>query len=131
LRSAGEYLPGGYFGEYAARWLKLNMYPDWSQFEIVQLGARYVVSINGRTVTDHITSVAPNPYTFGLATQPEWSYRWGVKSGFGSMNDETVTTPNDWGHYWFRNVRAYECASLTDPVCTSLAGARAGQAPAK
>ena len=130
LRSVGEYLPGGYFEEYAARWQKLNAWPAWSQVEIIQLGARYVVRLNGRTVTDHVAAGgAPRAYPIQLVTQPIFSYRFGVSNGFGYELHPDLTTPDEWGAFWFRNVRVYECASADDPVCTALAAINDGQAP--
>jgi hypothetical protein len=129
LRSAGEYGPGGYFGEYAARWEKFNTWPDWSQIEIVQLGGRYVVTLNGRTVTDHVASAGdPDPYQIQLVNQPEWAWQYRVRGGFGDMQPG-VQMPTDWGRFWYRNIRLYECQSATDPVCVAAADARLGQAP--
>ncbi len=130
LRQAGEFGPGGYFGEYAARAHKINNFPDWTQVEIVQLGARYVVSVNGRTVTDHVASTgAPQPYPFSIGTQAIFSYGAAVDSGFGNELFPATTTPSDWGRYWFRDIRVYRCKGLSDPVCTKAADARKGQVP--
>jgi hypothetical protein len=130
LRSVGEYGPGGYFGEYAARAQKLNAWPDWSHVQIVQLGARYVVTINGRTVTDHARSDGnPGPFDFGLASQPEWSARAGASNGFGHEGSPDVERPSEWGDFWFRDVRVLECDGATDPQCVEIADANLGQAP--
>ena len=130
LRSVGEFGPGGYFLEYAARAEKLNAWPDWSHVQIAQLGARYVVTINGRTVTDHLRAAgAPDPYTFGLLTQPQYSYRFGGSGGFGHEASPDFDTPGDWGDFWFRNVRVLECAGPADPACVARADANLGQAP--
>jgi len=130
LRSVGEYGPGGYFGEYAARAFKLNSWPDWSQVQIARLGARYVVTVNGRTVTDHVASSGdPGPVPFRLATQPEWSYRAGAATGFGQEAAPDIERPSEWGDFWFRDVRALECKGATDPRCLALADANLGQAP--
>ena len=130
LRSAGEWGPGGLPGQYAARAQKLNTWPDWSQVEFVQLGARYVVTINGRTVTDVVRSKgAPGPWQFGLESQPEWSFRAGASNGFGRELSPDGVQPSEWGDFWFRNIRVLECASESDPACTALANARLGQAP--
>lgn len=130
LRSAGEYLPGGYFGQFAARWQKLGSFPDWSAMEIVQLGARHVVTIDGRTVTDVMAeSGAPEPYKLAFVTQPQWSYRSGADTGFGNEGDPDVVTPSEWGAFWFRNIRLLECASEDDPACGRIADARRGQVP--
>ena len=130
LRSPGEYLPGGFFGQFAARWQKLTSFPEWSTMEIVQLGARHVVTINGRTVTDVMSkNGAPEPYELGFHTQPQWSYRAGVDSGFGNEGDPDVVTPSDWGAFWFRNIRVLECSSEQDLTCRRLADARRGQVP--
>jgi len=126
-RSAGEYGPGGYFGEDASRWEKYNTWPDWSQIEIVQLGARYVVSLNGRTVTDHVAATGdPAPYSIQLQNQPEWSWRYDVRGGFGDMNP-TAEPLTNWGRFWWRNVRLYECTSASDPICVAAADARPGE----
>jgi hypothetical protein len=130
LRSAGEYLPGGFFGQFAARWQKLGSFPDWSTMEIIQLGARHVVTINGRTVTDVMSAKGPpEPYELGFHTQPQWSYRAGVDSGFGNEGDPDAVTPSDWGAFWFRNIRILECSSADDLTCRRLADARRGQVP--
>jgi hypothetical protein len=130
LRSAGEYLPGGYFGGYAARWQKLNAWPAWSTMEVIQLGARYIVRINGRTVTDHTAAAgAPAPYQLRLLTQPSFSYRFGGSNGFGSETGVDTTMPDEWGEFWFRNVRVYDCTSVNDPTCARLAAVNNGQAP--
>ena len=51
-----------------------------------KLGARYVVSVNGRTVTDHVASTgAPAAYTPRFETQPQWAYRLGAAVGFGGI----------------------------------------------
>jgi hypothetical protein len=130
LRSAGEFLPGGYFLEYAARWQKLNTWPAWSQVEIVQLGDRYVVRVNGRTVTDHVAvSGAPRAHQLQIVTQPIFSYRSAAGNGFGNEAQPDLTTPDEWGGFWFRNIRVYDCASTVDPVCTAIAAVNDGQAP--
>jgi hypothetical protein len=130
LRSVGEYLPGGFFGQFAARWQKLTSWPEWSTMEIVQLGARHVVKLNGRTVTDVVAANgAPEPYELSFHTQPQWSYRAGADTGFGSEGDPDVVTPSDWGAFWFRNIRVLECASEQDLACRRLADAQRGQVP--
>jgi hypothetical protein len=130
LRSVGEYLPGGFFGQFAARWQKLTSWPDWSTMQIVQLGARHVVSVNGRSVTDVISANGPpEPYELSFHTQPQWSYRAGADTGFGSEGDPDVVTPSDWGAFWFRNIRVLECSSEQDLTCRRLADAQRGQVP--
>lgn len=130
LRSAGEYLPGGFFGQFAARWQKLTSFPEWSTIEIVQLGARHVVTINGRTVTDVMRSAGPpEPYELALVTQPQWSYRSGSETGFGNEGGSDTVTPSEWGAFWFRNIRLLECRSEKDIACRRLADARRGQVP--
>jgi hypothetical protein len=132
LRSVGEYGPGGYFGEYAARAQRLNTWPDWSHVEIIQLGARHVVTINGRTVTDHARSAgAPEPYQFTLETQPQWSFRVGAAGGFGHEGSPDIEQPSEWGDFWFRDVRLLDCDGPSDPTCTALADRNLGQAPQK
>ncbi|HYH59949.1 MAG TPA: DUF1080 domain-containing protein [Thermoleophilaceae bacterium] len=130
LRSAGEYLPGGFFGQYAARWQKLTSFPEWSTIEIVQIGARHVVTVNGRTVTDVMRADGPpEPYELRLVTQPQWSYRTAIETGFGNEGEPNVVNPSEWGAFWFRNVRLLECGSADKPVCRRLADARRGQVP--
>ena len=130
MRSMGEYLPGGYFGHFAARWQKLNVFPDWSEIEIVQLGARHVVTVNGRTVTDVMREGGPpEEYNLNLIAQPQWSYRFGVDGGFGSEGFPDTTKPNELGAFWFREVRIIRCAGPDDPLCRALADARRGQVP--
>ncbi|HYF25988.1 MAG TPA: family 16 glycoside hydrolase, partial [Baekduia sp.] len=116
MRSAGEFLPGGYFGQFAARWQKLNSFPAWSTMEIVQLGARHVVTVNGRTVTDVLREGgAPQPFRLRLVTQPEWSMRGGTELGFGNEGTPDTFRPSDWGAFWFDDVRLLACAGADDP----------------
>ena len=130
LRSAGEWGAGGYLGGYAARALKLNSWPDWSHVQAAKLGNRYVVTINGRTVTDYVRPEgAPATYTFALATEPEWSYRTGTENGFGHEISPDVERPSEWGDFWFRNVRVLECSGPYDAQCLALADANEGQVP--
>ncbi|MDP9182626.1 MAG: DUF1080 domain-containing protein [Actinomycetota bacterium] len=151
LRQAGEWLTGGLLGsnisaavtdgfvpdeldetvgdqsgggDPASR-LKLNSYPDWSQVEVVQVGARYVVRINGRTVTDSKTVWAdPAPYQISLQSQPNFSYAYGVNGRFDSVTQPTLTRPSDWGNLSWRNVRLYQCRSVHDVVCTGGPGVK-------
>ena len=130
MRSMGEYLPGGYFGHFAARWQKLNVFPHWSEIEVIQLGARHVVSVNGRTVTDVMRpNGAPEEYLLNIIAQPQWSYRFGVEGGFGSEGFPDTARPNELGAFWFREVRLIRCAGPEDPLCRALADARRGQVP--
>lgn len=130
LRSVGEYGPGGYFGQYAARWQKLSAFPDYDEIEVVQLGARHVISVNGRTVTDVLREGgAPEPYLLRLTTQPEFSYRFGAEAGFGNEGSPDVGTPGELGAFWFKDVRVRRCDGPEDPVCRRLADARRGQVP--
>lgn len=130
LRSVGEYGPGGYFGQYAARWQKLSAFPDYDEIEVVQLGARHVVTVNGRTVTDVLRDGGPpEPYLLRLTTQPEFSYRLGAEAGFGNEGSPDVGTPGELGAFWFKDVRVKRCAGPDDPVCRRLADARRGQVP--
>jgi hypothetical protein len=151
LRQAGEWLPGGLLGstiptavtdanlpdaldpfigdqsgggDPASR-LKLNSYPDWSQVEVVQIGSRHIVRINGRTVTDDKT-LWPDPaaYQFSLTSQPNFSYTYGVSGRFDDPYEPTVTRPSDWGNLYWRNIRLYQCTSVHDPVCTAGAGVK-------
>ncbi len=130
LRSVGEYLPGGYFGQFAARWQKLSTFPAWDEIEVVQLGARHVVTVNGRTVTDVMRAGgAPEPYRLQLVSQPQWSYRAGAQTSFGNEGFPDVTAPGELGAFWFKDVRLTRCAGADDPVCRRLADARRGQVP--
>ena len=130
LRSVGEYLPGGYFGQFAARWLKLNTFPFWDEIEVVQLGARHVVTVNGRTVTDVMREGGqPEPYRLNLISQPQWSYRFGAGVAFGNEGDPGVTNPSDLGAFWFDDVRLLRCTGRRARVCRRLAEARRGQVP--
>jgi hypothetical protein len=137
MREPGEWLTGGYLGDQftpalvgwavdtpvtgsPAQRIKTNSYPDWSQIEIVQLGARYRVTINGRRVTDFVTpSGDPAPYDLQLVTQPEFSFEYGLSGRFDAPYPPVVTTPRSWGNVWYKNVRLYQCKSLTDPTCTT------------
>jgi hypothetical protein len=127
LRRVGEFGPGGYFGAYAARFNKLRS-DAWSQMEIVQLGGRYVVRVNGRTVTDHDAGTAPAPYRLRIGTQPTYSQHYGSSSGHGYEVPD-VNSPDEWGGFKFRNIRVYTCAGLDDPLCVALANANPGQTP--
>ena len=141
MREPGEWLTGGFLGDNItpsltngvvdnsgggspAQRVKSNSWPDWNEMEIVQLGAHYVVRINGRTVTDYMTpSGAPAPYNLQLVTQPVFSYQYGVNGRFDTTTwNPTITTPASWGNVWYKNVRLYQCTSVTDPVCTSGPG---------
>jgi hypothetical protein len=130
LRSLGEYGAGGYNGLYPARALKLNTWPDWSHVQIAQLGARFVVTINGRTITDVVRpDGAPAPYNFAFSTEPEWSFRTGASNGFGTEAAPDAVRPTEWGDYWFRNARVLDCDGPEDPVCVALSEANVAQAP--
>ena len=152
LRQAGEWLTGGLLGDNIsaavtesllpdevvddtmgdqsgggdpASRLKLNSSSDWSQVEVVQIGARFVVRINGRTVTDSSTVWAdPAPYQLALKSQPNFSYTYGVNGRFDGPTQPTVDRPSDWGNLSFRNIRVYPCRSTHDPVCTSGPGVK-------
>jgi hypothetical protein len=137
MREPGEWLTGGYlvdqFTPALAGWavdvpatgfpamrIKTNSYPDWSQMEIVQLGARYRVTINGHRVTDFVAPTGdPSPYDLQLVTQPEFSFHYGISGRFDAPYPPTAVTPSSWGNVWYKNVRLYTCKSLTDPACTS------------
>ena len=130
LRSVGEYLPGGYFGQFAARWQKLSRFPDYDEIEVIALGARHVVTINGRTVTDVMrTGGAPEPTRLQLVSQPEWSYRAGAETSFGNEGYPDISKLGELGAFWFKNVRLLRCSGPDDPVCRRLADARRGQVP--
>jgi len=149
LRQEGEWLTGGLLGStvptavtdsmlpdqldgtigdqsgggYPATRLKSNSPTEWTQIEVVQLGARYVVRVNGRTVADSRTTwTAPSPYQIQLASQPNFSYAYGLQGRFDSPLQPTFTRPSDWGNLQWRDVRLYLCRSLSDPVCTRGAG---------
>ena len=142
LREAGEWLTGGIQGSslptaltefatsddgggYPAQRVKSNTYPDWSRMEVVQIGTRYIVRINGRTVTD-CSKCLPDPgkFVLQLATQPSFSYQYGINGRFDSTLYPDVEDPADWGNLSFRNVRVYDCRSAHDPVCTAGPGVR-------
>jgi hypothetical protein len=150
LRQAGEWMTGGLLGDSVAgiadafspdqlddvtgdrsgggvpaSRLKLNSYPDWSQVEVVQLGKRFVVRINGRTVVDSSSTwPAPTPYQLSLRSQPNFSYGYGVSGRFDSVLQPTLERPSDWGNLSWRKVRLYQCRSLTDPVCAAGPGVK-------
>jgi hypothetical protein len=140
LREAGEWLTGGLQGStvptaltefatsdngggYPAQRVKSNSYPDWSRMEIVQVGSRYVVRVNGRTVTD-CKDCTPDPGKFALklASQPAFSYQYGINGRFDSTFYPDVEDPADWGNLSFRNIRVYDCKSASDPVCVGGPG---------
>jgi hypothetical protein len=141
MREAGEFLTGGIQGNtvpdaltgwavdnpvsgYPAQRIKSNSYPDWSQIEIVQIGSRYIVRINGRTVTDCSTCLPdPAPYNFEFQSQPNFSYTYGVGFRMDTGPTNPVTdNPSNWGNLSFKNVRVYNCTSPTDPVCVGGPG---------
>lgn len=130
LRSVGEYLPGGYFGQYSARWQKLNSFPAYDEIEVIQLGARHVISVNGRTVTDVMRAGGPpEPYRLQVVSQPMWSYRFGAETTFGNEGYPDVSKLSELGAFWYRDVRLLRCSGPDDPVCRRLADARRGQVP--
>jgi hypothetical protein len=140
LREAGEWLTGGLQGStvptaltefatsdngggYPAQRVKSNSYPDWSRMEIVQIGSHYVVRVNGRTVTDCKTCAAdPGKFALKLASQPGFSYQYGINGRFDSTFYPDIEDPADWGNLSFRNIRVYECKSVHDPVCVGGPG---------
>lgn len=140
MREAGEWLTGGFLGSslpaaavgwaaeidsggYPAQRVKNNTYPDWSRLEVTQIGARFIVRINGRTVTDCSNCAAdPGAFTLRLVTQPNFSYQYGVHGRFDSTYYPYVEDPANWGNLYYRNVRVYDCSSVTDPVCTGGPG---------
>lgn len=130
MREAGEYLPGGYVGDLAAQWEKLGTYPQWTDVEIVQLGARFVISLNGRTVTDLMRpGGAPPRYKLEFLTQPFWSARLGGEVGYGDETSGSLTLPSEWGAYSFRDIQLRQCTSATDRVCMAAANAERGEVP--
>jgi hypothetical protein len=147
MRQAGEWLIGGYYGPtrgqsvvpspaagcnfnfqvmftytacgYPANVDNVNVFPDWNQMEILQLGAHYVVRVNGRTVTDtYAADGDPGKFALQLVTQPEFAFRYGVGGTFQEPWPPRVEQPDSWGNEWFDNVRVYRCHSRTDRVCT-------------
>ena len=142
MREAGEWLTGGLLGSslpaalvgfavdsepsgYPAQRIKSNSYPDWSRMEITQVGSRFIVRVNGRTVTDCSTcAVDPGAFALRLATQPGFSYRYGVNGRFDSPFNPYVDDPANWGNLYFRNIRVYSCRSTVDPVCVGGPGVR-------
>lgn len=142
MREAGEWMTGGIQGNtlpdaltnfavdnppsgYPAQRIKSNTFPDWSEMEIVQFGRRYVVRINGRTVTD-CTSCFEAPveaYQFSLTTQPNFSYRYGAgyRMDTGPTNP-TTDDPSNWGNISFRNFRLYQCTEAANDPCATVPG---------
>jgi hypothetical protein len=136
MREAGEFLTGGIQGNtvpdaltgwaidnppsgYPAQRIKSNSYPDWNQIEVVQIGSRHIVRINGRTVTDCSDCLPdPAPYNFEVQAQPNFSYTYGVGYRMDTGPTNPVTDdPSNWGNLSFKNFRVYDCKSATDPVC--------------
>jgi len=131
LRTNGEWGPGGYYHDYAARADKLNSWPDWSHVQVAQLGSRIIVTINGRTVTNAVRPEGPPaPWTFGLASEAEWSDPLTAPASYGATVP-TVDRPKQWGDFWWRNIRVLRCAGPDDPQCVALADPNPGQAPRK
>ena len=148
LRQAGEWLPGGLLGDSIsavtdslspdeldgvtgdrsgggdpATRLKLNSASEWSEVEVTQIGSRFRVRINGRTVTDNKTLWAdPAPYQLSLRSQPNFSYTYGVNGRFDNVTQPNLTRPSDWGNLSWRDVRLYQCRGKDDPVCVGGPG---------
>jgi hypothetical protein len=108
-------------GGFPAERLKINSYDDWNEFEIVQLGARYIVRVNGRTVADSATIwPAPTaPYLFSVASQPQFGYDYQVHDRYDNSYSPSLSQPAAWSNLVWRNFRVYHCTSTTDPVCTT------------
>ena len=143
MREAGEFLTGGLFGTivpdavtswmiqnapsgYPSERIMSNAYPHWSQMEVVQLGSRYTVRVNGRTIVDCNDCVSdPGPWNLGFDIDPQhsWQYDVGYRMDTGPTNP-TLEHPHNWANLHFRNVRAYECKGLKDPVCLAGPGLR-------
>jgi hypothetical protein len=148
MRQAGEWLIGGYYGPtrgqsvtpapapgcnfnfqvmftytacgYPANIDNVNVFPDWNQMDILQLGGHYVVRVNGRTVTDtYAADGDPGKYALQIVTQPEFAFRYGIDGSFQQPWPPNVTQPDSWGNEWYDNVRVYRCHSAHDPVCTA------------
>ncbi len=148
MRQAGEWLVGGYYGEtrgqsvvpspapgcnfnfevmwtytacgYPADMDNVNVFPDWNQMEILQLGDHYVVRVNGRTVTDtRAAGGDPGSYELQLVTQPEFAFHYDVSGSFQQPWPPDVERPDSWGNVWYDNVRVYRCHSRTDRVCAA------------
>lgn len=136
LREAGEWMTGGLLGTtlpdaltnfamdnpatgYPVQRIKSNSYPEWSQMEIVLVGTRYVVRINGRTVTDCLNCFGDPPeFSFRFATQPGFSYHYGVGWRMDTGPTNPVTDdPSNWGNISFRNFRVFDCTKATHEVC--------------
>jgi hypothetical protein len=129
MREAGEWMTGGLQGRtlpdaltnfatdtptgYPAQRVKSNSYPDWSQMEIVKSDSRYIVRINGRTVT-YCDGCVPDTGTFRVqfVSQPTFSYHYGVgyRMDTGPTNP-TTDDPSNWGNLSFRNIRIIDCAT--------------------
>ena len=158
MRQAGEWMTGGIQGTtlpqaltnavtndptlnevtgYPAQRIKSNTFPAWSEIEIVQLGAHFVVRINGRTVTDcyaddNAKDCLPDlrdadgnvkPWTFSMATQPNFSYHYGAGYRMDTGPNNPVTDdPSNWGNISFKNVRLYQCGAAVDDPCRTVPG---------
>ena len=142
MREAGEWMTGGLLGTtlpdaltnwakdnpatgYPAERIKSNSHNDWSLMEILLVGSRYMVRVNGRTVTD-CADCFPDPGAFKLrlASQPSFSYHYGA--GFRMDTGPTNPTfgdPSNWGNLSFRNVRVHPCGA-DDSVCAPLRSVR-------
>jgi hypothetical protein len=140
MREAGEWMTGGIQGRtlpdaltnsvvdtptgYPAQRIKSNAHSEWSDIEILQLGSRYLVRINGRTVTDCSDCLAAPtaPYRFSVATQPGFSYHYGVGYRMDTGPTNPVTDdPSNWGNISFRKFRLLRCADDM-AACTGVPG---------
>jgi hypothetical protein len=146
MREAGEWMTGGIQGNtlpdaltnfavdnpptgYPAQRIKSNTFPAWSEIEIVQLGGRYVVRINGRTVTDcdDCFAAPAAPYQFSVSTQPNFSYHYGAGFRMDTGPTNPVTDdPSNWGNISFRNFRMWSCGTAEEPnpVCADVPGVK-------
>jgi hypothetical protein len=148
MRIAGEWMVGGLYGDGVtasndyliadqvqdatgrsfhgggdpAQRLKINSYADWNEMEIVQIGARRTVRLNGRTVADSAPygDGDPAPYTFSVAAQPQFGYDYQVNDRYDNWFFPSVSQPAGWSNLVWRNFRVYDCQSPTDPVCTNV-----------
>ena len=143
MRLAGEFLTGGLFGDaitaandwaapdevdsvrdfsgggYPAQRLNVNSYDDWNHVEVVQLGARHIVRVNGRTVSDSDTAwpEPAAPYRFAVASQPQFGYDYTFSIRYDNAHFPAISEPSGWSNLVWRNFRYYQCTSASDPVC--------------
>jgi hypothetical protein len=65
---------------------------------------------------------APAPYTFSVASQPQFGYDYQADIRYDNAQDPTLSQPAAWSNLVWRNFRYYQCTSSHDPVCASVPG---------